>query len=196
MALELAQAYQTALDTVPVPVLVLSQRELTVECANHAFLNLVGLSLEEVRHRPLGQVVQAGGLVDQLRNLHGDGSSDLTTTLTVEWPISPSEPRSFEVSIRILSRGQAERHLLVLLTDQTERRRSEEAIRRLAYYDALTGLPNRTLFYDRLSVAFAQAHRSGEQLAVLVLDLNRFKLINDTLGHAMGAGCFERSPAG
>jgi len=70
--------------------------------------------------------------------------------------------------------------------DITERKRAEEQIKSLAYHDALTGLPNRRLFQDRLSVAVAQAHRNGQRLAVLYLDLDRFKPVNDSLGHAAG----------
>ncbi|MEX0683515.1 MAG: EAL domain-containing protein [Dehalococcoidia bacterium] len=75
---------------------------------------------------------------------------------------------------------------MVLMRDITERRQAEETIRRLAHHDALTGLPNRMLFEDRLNVALAQARRSKEMLAVLFLDLDRFKLVNDTIGHAGG----------
>jgi diguanylate cyclase (GGDEF)-like protein len=70
--------------------------------------------------------------------------------------------------------------------DITERKLAEETIRRLAYHDALTGLPNRALFEDRLRVAQAQARRQHEQLAVMFLDLDSFKVVNDTLGHGAG----------
>ena len=70
--------------------------------------------------------------------------------------------------------------------DITERKKAEDTIRDLAYHDALTGLPNRALFEDRLSVALAQAHRSRQMLAVMFLDLDRFKVVNDTLGHSGG----------
>lgn len=72
------------------------------------------------------------------------------------------------------------------LVDITERRIAEERVRSLAYHDALTALPNRTLLYDRLSQALAAARRNGQKIAVLFLDLDRFKTINDSLGHSIG----------
>jgi len=70
--------------------------------------------------------------------------------------------------------------------DITERKRSAELINFHAYHDPLTGLPNRTLFEDRINLAIAHAKRNEKKLAVLFLDLDRFKLINDTLGHSLG----------
>lgn len=70
--------------------------------------------------------------------------------------------------------------------DISERKRSEREIHRLAYYDSLTGLPNRVLFKDRVTQALAHARRYQSTLAVLFLDLDRFKVINDTLGHTVG----------
>ncbi len=67
-----------------------------------------------------------------------------------------------------------------------EQRRAEEQIKYLAYHDPLTGLPNRALLKDRLTVALAQARRKKRTLAVMFVDLDRFKLVNDTVGHAMG----------
>jgi diguanylate cyclase (GGDEF)-like protein/PAS domain S-box-containing protein len=67
-----------------------------------------------------------------------------------------------------------------------EHKQAHEQIKTLAYKDPLTNLPNRVLFNDRLSVALAQAHRQGERVAVLFLDLDHFKVINDSLGHRVG----------
>ena len=90
--------------------------------------------------------------------------------------------------------------------DITEQRRAEETIRNLAYFDGLTGLPNRVLLRELLGHALANAERHERSLAVLFLDLDQFKRINDTLGHDMGdtllqevarrlVGCVRRSDA-
>jgi diguanylate cyclase (GGDEF)-like protein/PAS domain S-box-containing protein len=70
--------------------------------------------------------------------------------------------------------------------DVSERKRATEAIYHQAYHDLLTGLPNRLLFQDRLNLAIAQAKRTGGMVAVMFLDLDRFKIVNDTLGHIVG----------
>jgi diguanylate cyclase (GGDEF)-like protein/PAS domain S-box-containing protein len=76
--------------------------------------------------------------------------------------------------------------------DITERKRAEDQVKHLAFHDALTGLPNRLLFNDRLTMALAQAHRSRQKLATIYLDLDRFKVINDSLGHAVGDELLRR----
>ena len=75
---------------------------------------------------------------------------------------------------------------LVTVLDITERRRAEERVEHLAHHDTLSGLPNRLLFDDRLSQALRVAEREERRLAVLALDLDHFKDVNDSLGHAIG----------
>ncbi len=70
--------------------------------------------------------------------------------------------------------------------DISDRKKVEEVITRQAYHDTLTGLPNRALFKDRLNVALNHAKRNQQQLAIMFLDLDRFKWVNDTLGHFYG----------
>ncbi|MDO9011600.1 MAG: EAL domain-containing protein [Gallionella sp.] len=75
---------------------------------------------------------------------------------------------------------------LAVKQDITEKKKAEERIERLAHFDQLTGLPNRSMLNARFKFALSLAQRSGEQLALMFLDLDRFKNINDTLGHAVG----------
>jgi diguanylate cyclase (GGDEF)-like protein/PAS domain S-box-containing protein len=71
-------------------------------------------------------------------------------------------------------------------TDITDQKLSEEKIHNLAYYDSMTGLPNRTLLLDRFTIAVANAQRRQRMVAIFFLDLDNFKTINDTIGHSFG----------
>ncbi|MDO8616335.1 MAG: EAL domain-containing protein [Dehalococcoidia bacterium] len=96
----------------------------------------------------------------------------------------PSEGETQHREVRVVPAGKDE--VLAIIRDVTERKRAEETVHRLAFHDALTGLPNRPLFRDRLELALAQSRRSGQMAAVMFLDLDRFKVVNDTVGHAEG----------
>jgi diguanylate cyclase (GGDEF)-like protein/PAS domain S-box-containing protein len=86
------------------------------------------------------------------------------------------------------SRGTSEGQPAIIgsLLDISERKNAEETIRHLAFHDPLTGLPNRLLFVDRVNQAVVRADRNKETFALLLLDLDRFKAINDSLGHTAG----------
>jgi diguanylate cyclase (GGDEF)-like protein/PAS domain S-box-containing protein len=77
-------------------------------------------------------------------------------------------------------------HYVCVFSDITKLKESQEKLDHLAHHDALTGLPNRLLFHDRLQHAMVRAARGAEQLAVIFIDLDRFKNVNDTLGHHVG----------
>ncbi|MCB1955394.1 MAG: PAS domain S-box protein [Rhodocyclaceae bacterium] len=92
-----------------------------------------------------------------------------------------------EVSVSpVLDEGGSLTHYISVITDVTERIRFEEELKHHATHDSLTGLANRVLLSDRIDQAVAHAQRSGRQAAVLLLDLDRFKFINDSLGHSAG----------
>ena len=108
-------------------------------------------------------------------------------TLTFESRHKASDGQLFPVEINanyFEFSGQA--YVLGLVRDITNRKQAEEQIRNLAYFDALTKLPNRRLLMDRLNQALISSHRSGKFGAVLILDLDHFKTLNDTQGHDVG----------
>lgn len=106
---------------------------------------------------------------------------------TFEKTYKTHDGREFPVEIHVSTySAPGGPYLFAVAKDITEKKMSEETLRRQAYYDPLTNLPNRTLFRDRLSQAMAHAKRNRSTLAVLLLDVDRFKTINETLGHEWG----------
>ena len=89
-----------------------------------------------------------------------------------------------EIRVEQNSKGKLE--FLGFIADISQHKQSEAKIKQMAYSDLLTGLPNRSLFYDRLKQAMAQCHRNKTKMAVLFMDLDYFKPINDELGHEWG----------
>ena len=122
-----------------------------------------------------------------------------TSNLEVRFRRKPSTPRvrnGSVVTAILSSQGVYETNSLGqpvaflgtsgVARDISERKKAEETITFQAFHDLLTKLPNRTLFVDRLEMAIAQASRRKEKLAVMFLDIDRFKLVNDTHGHLVG----------
>lgn len=101
------------------------------------------------------------------------------------WQDKQGNPRHVSLSAEILKLDD-EPHILAFIQDITERKENERRIEFLAHHDPLTGLPNRVLFRERFSLATAMAERKGGRIALLFVDLDHFKTINDTLGHPVG----------
>ena len=113
-----------------------------------------------------------------------DGSKPL---LILESSLRRKDGSVYPVEIRLqLSHSEVPPVFLANVQDITERKKIESRLQFLANYDALTELPNRSLFLDRLNVAIENSKRSDTLVAVIFMDLDGFKSVNDTLGHAVG----------
>lgn len=167
---------------------IIWDKDFRVVSWNPAAEKIFGFTLDEVKGRhPYEFIVppEAQPQVDEIwrRLLAGDQSAYSVNenqtkdgrTIICDWTNTPlKQPNG-----RILG-------AMAMVQDVTERKRAEERIERLAHFDQLTGLPNRTLLNDHFKFAISLAQRSGESLAVMFIDLDHFKDINDTLGHSIG----------
>jgi diguanylate cyclase (GGDEF)-like protein/PAS domain S-box-containing protein len=177
-----AQVFDHARDAI-----LLVDREHRVLAANRAYTELTGYPAEEVVGAELPSLrlgVQERAFYDRLRD-HLDGHQHWEgelwsirrdgTTVPIRAALSPITDESGAVT-----------SYMVMLTDISERRRAVELARHQAQHDALTGLPNRILFMDRLEQALATVARQHRQFALMFIDLDHFKAINDTHGHEVG----------
>jgi diguanylate cyclase (GGDEF)-like protein/PAS domain S-box-containing protein len=176
-----AHAFQNS----PYAVLITRLSDGRVLEANRGFSELTGYTPEE-----------AIGRTSLDLNLWMDGQDRqrVVAQLSAEGRIHGQEHRfrrkSGEPLVGLFSADlidlAGERCVLSSIDDITQRKAAEEQVRHMAQHDALTGLPNRALFAEHVRQAMAEAHRDGTGFALLVMDLDRFKQVNDTLGHDAG----------
>ncbi|MGE5707813.1 MAG: putative bifunctional diguanylate cyclase/phosphodiesterase [Bacteroidota bacterium] len=152
---------------------------------NRAGQRMLGFSLEAILGKNLRELIPLDYLPLYEGMMQGLWSEQSLNRF--EMPVMTGEGRriTLENSVRI-ARGDGTPIAQVIARDITERKQLEEKLDYLAFNDALTGLPNRVLFHDRLGHALAHAKRYGTQVAIGVMDLDRFKQINDILGHDAG----------
>jgi len=177
---------ETVFNTVDEAVMI-SDAENRIIRVNPAFTQITGYAAEDVlgrnprllsagTHPPAFYQALWGGLNDtgswrgEVKNRHKNGS------FYIEW-----------LSIKRLCDARGELiHYVAVFADISERKSAEAKVHRLAHHDPLTDLPNRTLLGDRLSQAFATAQRERSRMALLFIDLDKFKPVNDTHGHHVG----------
>ncbi|MDH3455137.1 MAG: EAL domain-containing protein, partial [Desulfuromonadales bacterium] len=155
---------------------------------SQSWLDTLGYLQEEVIGKDFFDFV-VGENIPEIRAKHFEMLRDLGEIRDSNYQLRLANGTAIAVSISEVAQRDFDGRLtesLAVLSDLTNHRAAEKRIERLAYYDTLTGLPNRALMNDRILQSMALARRDNRQLGVFFFDLDRFKLINDTQGHAVG----------
>lgn len=161
---------------------VLQARKGLVTRVNAHLTTMLGCAEADVIGRPLRALLPADAVEDELSSgarkpsFHGELQLGRRNGSAI-W---------VHVSSRLIDADDAEHGVIMVLADISDRRERESALQRLAHEDVLTGLPNRRLLQDRMRLAFVQAERRGRLMAVLLIDIDSFKKINDNYGHEVG----------
>jgi diguanylate cyclase (GGDEF)-like protein len=183
----LATRFDAALNNMPVGLCMLDRERKLVVMNNHCALFL-GIASESVR--------QDATFYDLLWQAERSGTLDRTTASRIvaavrtrfataagdDIELETVAGRTLALTFEPMENGGS----IVLIEDVTERKATAAKIHHLARYDALTELPNRTFFRDQMELTLARIRRSNESCAVLFIDLDEFKQINDTMGHPFG----------
>lgn len=167
---------------------VITNKEAVIQWANPAFERMTGFSAGEALGRKPKDLLKSGKQTEAFYEamwstiLSGNAWHGELINCKKDGKLYHEE---LSITPLVSTLGEVE-HFIAIKQDITARKEHEEKIHSLAFYDALTGLPNRRLLEDRLKSAQSFAKRHGKYAAVLFLDLDKFKLLNDTRGHDCG----------
>jgi diguanylate cyclase (GGDEF)-like protein/PAS domain S-box-containing protein len=161
---------------------------------NESAQRILGVATDDLIGQPYDRIVAATDL-DQARHAVNDRRTGERATQNLELRFKLGATNDDSVTVELNAMGlyrtaaDGTREFIGsygVARDISERKRAEAMITYQAYHDLLTGLPNRALFRDRLDQTLVQAKRQGQRLAVMFLDLDHFKMVNDSLGHLVG----------
>lgn len=169
--------------------ILLQDKELIIDCNSKA-LTMFKAKREDLVGYPLDKIcpeLQADGTPTMKAAINKITKTLLGENQIFEWRFVTLNGTVFEAEVSTNLIQLNDRRLVqAIIRDISEKKRAEALIRYQAYYDELTNLPNRVLFYERLNDALRDSHKHKSKLAVFFIDLDSFKNINDTLGHHAG----------
>ncbi len=178
------ESFRLLFDANPMPMMVCDAATLDIVAVNAAAIALYGFTGEEILQKRITDF-HAPGESERLDAMMRGVDADCEARTVWHQKTASGMEHHVLIYVRILHEG-ASRRLLLTIADVSDRIRAEAHATHLAHHDALTGLPNRMQFRKRLERALETAARDGEELAVHYLDLDGFKPVNDTFGHAAG----------
>ncbi|MFZ0160710.1 MAG: EAL domain-containing protein, partial [Kineosporiaceae bacterium] len=169
-------------------VIVVLSRDGIVDFATPSLQRCLGRSPEDLLGSHIAALLDAGSASPSLLQLDEVITSEHRREAVAEWRLQHGDggTRPFEVTLSNLLDDVNVGGVVLTMRDVSERRALEEQLRHQAFHDGLTGLANRVLFHDRARQALARGARQGQTLALVMLDLDDFKTINDRLGHSAG----------
>lgn len=182
------QIFEGIVETIREPLLVLD-RDLRIVTASRSFYEFFKVKPEETVGQFIYDLGDKQWDISKLRELLETILPQQTAfdNYEVEHDFVTIGRRTLLLNARQIEREVGkERIILLAIEDITERKKYEEKIQQMAFHDSLTGLPNRKLFSDRLGIVLAQARRNKKKVGIVMLDLDNFKDVNDTLGHDVG----------
>lgn len=182
------QIFEGIVETIREPLLVLD-RDLRIVTASRSFYEFFKVKPEETVGQFIYDLGDKQWDISKLRELLEKILPQQTAfdNYEVEHDFVTIGRRTLLLNARQIEQEVGkERIILLAIEDITERKKYEEKIQQMAFHDSLTGLPNRKLFSDRLGIVLAQAKRNKKKVGIVMLDLDNFKDVNDTLGHDVG----------
>ncbi|RFC35602.1 MAG: PAS domain S-box-containing protein/diguanylate cyclase (GGDEF) domain-containing protein [Candidatus Nitrotoga sp. SPKER] len=179
--------YRYLFQSNPHPMWIYNMETLRFLAVNNAAIAHYGYSMDEFLAMTIKDIRPPEDIQPLLEELSRLGNANINMSWIWRHIKKDGTPIDVGITSHKLSFGGSDAKL-VLINDITERKHAEERIQHLAHFDSLTGLPNRSLLGDRVSQAICMAQRNRDSLAVLFIDLDHFKNINDTLGHHIGDG--------
>jgi diguanylate cyclase (GGDEF)-like protein/PAS domain S-box-containing protein len=177
--------YRSAFETSPDGVLIARAEDGRIVDANPAFLQIMNFNLEEVIGRTSVELDMWADDEDSRKVGEALQEEEVCRDIEVRLRRKKGEVFWSELSASF-AEVEGEPCVISYIRDVSEAKADEEKIRSLAFYDTLTGLPNRRLLWERLRQALVSSIRSGSKHALLFVDLDGFKSLNDTLGHHIG----------